>query len=73
MGRVLLLLLAVMLYQCGDARHDAYRPAAFDGPLRVFHHGVNQAAHDARRMFAVFYDAASMRYLTPLMRHLDTL
>jgi hypothetical protein len=71
MGRALLLL--AVLYHWGDWRLEAYRPAALDRPLRVFHHGINQAVHDARRVFATFDDAASMRYLTPLMRHLDTL
>ena len=69
MGRSLLLL--ALLYVCGDARFEIYRPAAFDRPVREFRRAVEQAVIDGRRALAVLDDARSMRYLAPLMRRLD--
>ena len=66
------MLLLAALYQWGDWRLDAYRPAALDRPLRAFHATTHQAAIDARRALATIDDMRSMRYLAPLMQHLDS-
>jgi hypothetical protein len=69
MGRAILLL--ALLYGWGDGRLEAYRPAALDRPLRLFHGATDQAIADARRALAAIDDVRSMRHLTPLIRYLD--
>jgi hypothetical protein len=46
------LAIAVLLYAAGDARLDAYRPAAFERSLREFHRDVNRIGADAVRTAA---------------------
>jgi hypothetical protein len=68
-GRGLLLL--ALLYGCGDARFDGYRPHLLDRPLREFHRTAERAASDVRRVLVLLDDARSMRYLATALRRLD--
>jgi hypothetical protein len=66
-----LLLLLALLYGCGDARMDGYRPDLLDRPLRDFHRTAARAAADVRRALAVLDDARSMRYLATALGGLN--
>ena len=72
------LLLLALLYACGDARFDNYRPELFDRTLRSFHRTVDLAASDGRRalagggrVVAALNDARTMQYLAAGLRQLN--
>ena len=71
------LLLLALLYFCGDARLEAYRPGLFDRTLLNFHRTVDEAfvdlrraLTDANRVARVINDARTMQYLEAGLRQL---
>jgi hypothetical protein len=60
----------VLVYAYGHPGFDGHRPTPFDKPVQGFYDGVNGAANDSARAFAILNDARTMRYLDILTARL---